>query len=325
MTTSKILVTGAAGRIGGTGRFVAQALLKQGYAVRAFVRTHDERSQRLATLGAELFVGDLLDIPTVQTALQGIGRAYFCYPVADTLLQATTTFAAAAQAVGLEAVVNLSQLASTPLTTSPASRQHWLAERVLDWAVSGTIHLRPLFFMENLLALARPTILSQGTFSLPYGNRATAMIAAEDVARVAVTLLVDPHSHLGKIYPISGEHPLSMQEIAATFSEVLQKPVNYVEIPTEAWRTILSEQVGASPYLVEHFSALDKGRRETLDDLVPEEQQGHETVRTLTGLEPLPLETFIRRYAQAFGGSTGAEEQDLTRIEERKRSPEQEA
>ena len=311
MTTSKILVTGAAGRIGGTGRFVAQALLKQGYAVRAFVRTHDERSQRLATLGAELFVGDLLDIPTVQTALQGIGRAYFCYPVADTLLQATTTFAAAAQAVGLEAVVNLSQLASTSLTTSPASRQHWLAERVLDWATRGAIHLRPLFFMENLLAFARASIISQGTFSLPYGNRETAMIAAEDVARVAVTVLTDPQPHLGKSYPISGEKALSMQEIAATFSHVLRKPVKYMEIPTEVWPTILAEQIGASPYLVAHFSALDKGRRETPDDLIPEREQGRETVRTLTGIEPLPLEAFIRRYAQAFGGSAGAEAQDL--------------
>jgi NAD(P)H dehydrogenase (quinone) len=308
MTTSKILVTGATGRVGGTGRLVVEALLKQGYAVRAFVRTYDERSQRLATLGAELFVGDLLDIPTVQTALQGIGRTYFCYPVADTLLQATTIFAAAAREVDLEAVVNLSQLASTPQTTSPASRQHWLAERVLDWATIGAIHLRPMFFMENLLAFARATILSQGTFSLPYGNRETAMIAAEDVARVVVTVLTDPQPHLGKIYPISGEHPLSMQEIAATFSTVLRKPVKYMAIPTEAWPSILAERIGTSPYLVGHFSALDKGRREAPSDLLPEKEQGRETVRTLTGVEPLSLETFIRRYAQAFGGSAGTEE-----------------
>jgi NAD(P)H dehydrogenase (quinone) len=63
MTSPKILVTGAVGRFGGTGRLVVEGLLKQGYAVRAFVRTHDERAERLARLGAELFVGDLLDIP----------------------------------------------------------------------------------------------------------------------------------------------------------------------------------------------------------------------------------------------------------------------
>jgi NAD(P)H dehydrogenase (quinone) len=302
MTTPKILVTGAAGRVGGTGHLVVEALLKQGYPVRAFVRTHDERAEQLAVQGAELFVGDLLDIPTVQTALHGIRRAYFCYPVADSLLQATTTFAVAAREVGLEAVINLSQLPALAETTSPASRQHWLGERVLDWANIGAIHLRPIFFMENLLFFARATILSRGTFSLPYGSRATALVAAEDVARVAVALLVDPQSHIGKIYPISGSQALSMQEMAAIFSEVLHKAVNYVEIPTEAWRTVLSEQIGLSPYLVAHFSALDRARRESPSDLLPESQQGRETVRALCGIEPLSLETFIHTHTQAFGG-----------------------
>jgi uncharacterized protein YbjT (DUF2867 family) len=304
MMTPKVLVTGAAGRIGGTGRFVAETLLKQGYAVRAFVRTHDERAEQLATLGAELVVGDLLDIPTVQTALCGIGRAYFCYSVADTLLQATTTFAAAAREADLEAVVNLSQLSAIARAPSPASRQHWLAERVLDWATNGrTIHLRSTFFMENLLGMARPTILSQGTFSLPYGNQETALIAAEDVARVAVTVLTDPQAHLGKIYPMSGEQALTMEEIAATFSKVLLRSVQYVDIPNEAWPSMLVERIDASPYLVRHFSALDKARREAPSDLLPESEQGRQTVRILTGVAPLSLETFIRRNARAFGGT----------------------
>jgi nucleoside-diphosphate-sugar epimerase len=45
--TSPILVTGAAGRIGAVGRTVTELLLKQGKAVRAMVRTEDERAQAL--------------------------------------------------------------------------------------------------------------------------------------------------------------------------------------------------------------------------------------------------------------------------------------
>jgi nucleoside-diphosphate-sugar epimerase len=44
---SPILVTGAAGRIGGTGRNITELLLKQGKAVRAMVRSEDERAQAL--------------------------------------------------------------------------------------------------------------------------------------------------------------------------------------------------------------------------------------------------------------------------------------
>ena len=46
-----ILVTGAAGRVGAVGRTVTELLLKQGKAVRAMVRTEDERAQALRDSG----------------------------------------------------------------------------------------------------------------------------------------------------------------------------------------------------------------------------------------------------------------------------------
>ena len=57
-----ILVTGAAGRVGGIGRTVTELLLKQGKAVRAMVRNEDERAQALRDMGAEVVVGNLLDL-----------------------------------------------------------------------------------------------------------------------------------------------------------------------------------------------------------------------------------------------------------------------
>ena len=59
---SPILVTGAAGRVGAIGRTVTDLLLKQGKAVRAMVRREDERAQALRDMGAEVVVGDLLDL-----------------------------------------------------------------------------------------------------------------------------------------------------------------------------------------------------------------------------------------------------------------------
>jgi uncharacterized protein YbjT (DUF2867 family) len=52
-----ILVTGAAGRVGGVGRTITEQLLKQGKAVRAMVRNDDERAQALRDMGAEVVVG----------------------------------------------------------------------------------------------------------------------------------------------------------------------------------------------------------------------------------------------------------------------------
>lgn len=55
-----ILITGAAGEVGSISGDIARRLIKQGYPVRAFVRTDDARAQALRDLGAEVFVGDLL-------------------------------------------------------------------------------------------------------------------------------------------------------------------------------------------------------------------------------------------------------------------------
>ena len=57
-----ILVTGAAGRVGAVGRTVTELLSKQGKAVRAMVRNEDQRAHALRDIGAEVVIGDLLDL-----------------------------------------------------------------------------------------------------------------------------------------------------------------------------------------------------------------------------------------------------------------------
>src|SRR5262245_37181911 len=55
-----ILVTGAAGQLGGVGRTVT-LLLDRGLPVRAMFRREDERAAALRAAGAEVVVGDLLE------------------------------------------------------------------------------------------------------------------------------------------------------------------------------------------------------------------------------------------------------------------------
>ena len=69
-----ILVTGAAGRVGGVGRAITEQLLKQGKAVRAMVRNEDERAQALRDMGAEVVIGDLLDLDSMHRVIGGCDR-----------------------------------------------------------------------------------------------------------------------------------------------------------------------------------------------------------------------------------------------------------
>src|SRR5881296_3557785 len=81
-TTSPILITGATGRHGRTGAHLARRLRETGRSVRALVRRLDERTAPLQALGAEIVVGDLHDRVSLVPALEGVGLAYFTYPVA---------------------------------------------------------------------------------------------------------------------------------------------------------------------------------------------------------------------------------------------------
>src|ERR1700759_4446637 len=85
-----LLITGAAGKTGG---YAARLLLERGHRVRAMVHRFDDRAARLRDSGAEVVVGDLNDIDDVRKAAEGARAAYFVYPIAPGLLEATTTFA----------------------------------------------------------------------------------------------------------------------------------------------------------------------------------------------------------------------------------------
>jgi hypothetical protein len=78
--------------------------------------------------------GDLREIAQVTPAMADVDRVFFTYPVTDGLLDATACVAAAARAAGVRRLVNVSQLRPAPGAPSPRTRQHWVSEKVFDWA-----------------------------------------------------------------------------------------------------------------------------------------------------------------------------------------------
>src|SRR4051794_33661523 len=104
MTNTRVLVTGATGKIGGA---VATQLLEKGVPTRALVHRNDWRADRLRALGAEVVVADMLDIQEVQAAMDGVDRLFFNPPYHPHALDSAVGFAVAAHRSGMEAVVAL--------------------------------------------------------------------------------------------------------------------------------------------------------------------------------------------------------------------------
>lgn len=128
MIKPKILVTSATGR---TGSAVVRQLLEKEYPVRAFVHRQDQRSEALAKAGADVFVGDMLDLRHLRQALTDVQRAYFVFPVAPNILHANMAFAVAAEEAKLEVVATMSQWTSSRVHPSLTTREHWLTDKMV--------------------------------------------------------------------------------------------------------------------------------------------------------------------------------------------------
>ncbi len=244
----KFLFSGATGK---TGAYTVPLLIARGHAVRAFVHRH-QRSAHLAAQGVEIVEGDLLDLSAVRAAAQGIDGAYFCYPIAPGLVEATAYFAEAARESGVGSIVNMSQISARPEAGSDAARQHWISERVLDRSGVSVTHLRPTFFAEWLTLLAA-TFRTDGVMRLPFGEGRHAPVAAADQARVIAAVLDDPHPHAGQTYKLFGPVELTHHEIAAEMTRVLNRPIRYEPISVEAFADVLHSR-GMSAHLIQHLS-----------------------------------------------------------------------
>jgi uncharacterized protein YbjT (DUF2867 family) len=299
--SNPILVTGAAGGPqGSTGGHIANLLLERGLQVRALVHKLDARSNSLRERGVEVVEGDLLNPASIRSALQGIKRAYFTYPVADGLLEATSIFAAAARDAGTELVVNNSQFQGTPEPPSFRNLQHRLADRIFDWAKVSAVHLQAPPYYENVRALVSRSVSERNTVFLPWGDGSAVfpLVGAEDVSRVAATLLANPDAPPKRTYELIGEVP-TVNEIVETLGRVLQRPIRYVQITDEQWAEAVKDRL--NPHALDHLSHLWQYFRSGIPKGA-EEYHITDAVRVVTGKAPLTLAQFFRSNAETFGG-----------------------
>ena len=312
MSQGTVLVTAATGNTGGA---TVEELLARRRRVRALAHREDARSKRLQELGAEVVFGDFLDLDAIRAAVQGVQRAYFCYPIRPGIIQATAYFAQAAKEAGIDGVVNMSQISAREDAKSHAMCDHWLAERVFDWSGLTVAHLRPTLFAESLLVLA--PMIRAGLLHVPFGPGRHAPIAAEDQARVIVGILEDPASHRGKIYPLYGPVEFTHKEIAQVLSRVLGKDVQYKQVSLETMGQNMAsggqkppDGHSARTMYGEFEQAPDRRAGDSfviqhLREVAIDHQNGvfagtNDLVETIGGRPATTLEAFIDKHREAF-------------------------
>src|SRR5262245_41750737 len=302
-TVHPILVTGAAGRVGGVGGAVVEALRRRDLPVRALVRREDERAGALRATGAEVVVGDLTRTGDVARALAGCRRVYFGMSVSAPYLEATVIAAAVARARGdLEVLVNISQMtvsqmSLTDTTDSPQQRQHWLAEQVLNWSGLPVVHVRATVFVQHpfFMDCAAESMGRNRTIRLHYGNGKTSPVGAADVAKVIATILASPAGHIGKVYELTGPRSQDMNSVAAEYSAALGRPVKYVDVPFDEWRDQELRTRGLPEHVYHHILTMACLHAANRYDRLTRD------VEAITGKPATSIREFVARHAGQFG------------------------
>jgi NAD(P)H dehydrogenase (quinone) len=285
--SKKVLITGATGD---TGRAAVRESIALGLDVRAMVRRRDTRSEALEALGAEVVVGDLLEINTVRDAMKDVDAAYLVWPVQPGLINATVNFAQAAKESGVKMVINLSQRSANRESTSDSCRDTYIAEEILNRSGLPVIHLRPTYFLEWLLYPWQLPYLQQGILRMPVGKGRHSPIAADDQGRAIAALLKHPEAHIGTTIPLSGPVETDHEQIAAELTEALGRKIVFQDLPIDEYCSSI-EAMGVPAYIVQHLGGAmadyQNGRMSGADN----------NVEKLTGRRSMTVGEFARLHA----------------------------
>ena len=201
-----ILVTGATGTVGSK---VVRRLLTAGERPRAFVRDQDKARERLGEQ-VEHVLGDLNRPETIEAALAGVDRLFLLTTQSAHQPEWESAVIQAATRAGVGQIVKLSVFRADERSPLQIARQHGQAERALEQSGLAYTIVRPVFFMQNLLAMLR-----DGAIYTAAATGRVAMVDARDAAAVAVAALTKD-GHLGRTYTLTGPEALSFDDVANT-------------------------------------------------------------------------------------------------------------
>lgn len=219
-----ILVTGANGTI---GRQVVEQLARRGADVRALVR---DTAKASFPDGVAVVQGDLLDVDSMRSALNGVSTLFLLNAVApDEFTQALITLNAA-RAAGVNKLVYLSVIHSDVYVNVPHFAGKFGVERMIEQMGFAATILRPAYFINNDLMI-KDVVLGQGVYPMPIGSIGLAMIDARDIGEIAALELIRRETSNDDL-PINrinlvGPQTLTGADVAVIWSEVLARPIAY--------------------------------------------------------------------------------------------------
>src|SRR5258706_679628 len=234
MTSDRtILITGVTGNQGGA---VAQAVQGTGFEPRGLTRMADsERAAALARHGVDIVKGDLDDAATLRRALADVWGVFAVQNAREAGVEREEAqgkrLATLAREAGVEHYVYTSVGSAQKRTGIPHFDNKWrIEETVRGLRFPSHVILRPVFFMDNLLA---PFSLQGSTLAWALGpNTKLQMIAVDDIGWFGARSFIDADALNPRAMRIAGDLR-TMPEVAEILTEALGRPIAFGQMPIE--------------------------------------------------------------------------------------------
>ncbi|MFD2265202.1 SDR family oxidoreductase [Lacibacterium aquatile] len=254
--------------IGGTGvvgREILRTLSKSGLRARVLMRD----PQLDLPLGMEAVKGDLSRPNTLEPALQGVSRVFLLNALTQDETQQGLNAVAAAKQANVRRIVYLSVHRCHEALHIPhfATKQPVVAAikaSGMEWSI-----LEPNNFFQNDGAFFTHAIAGGGVYPQPLGSVGISRVDTRDIAEAAVNCLTRD-GFTDRHWPLVGPEALTGARIAAAYTRLLGRKVQYAGDNLDAW------DMAFKPFLpdwlrhdfrimYEHFQA--RGLKASAEDL----------------------------------------------------------
>jgi uncharacterized protein YbjT (DUF2867 family) len=238
-----ILVTGATGNQGGS---IARHLLQRGkFKVRAMVRDESKPAAiALKQLGAELIKADFNDRASLERAVQGVYGVFSIQDFRDGTeveVQQGKAIADAAKAANVQHFVYSSVGSAERNTGIPHFDSKFQVEEYIRSIDLPHTIMRPVFFFYNYNGML--SAIKNGTLPQPLSpDKKLQQLSEEDYGKMVAEVFERPADFANRAIEVASVE-MTMPEIAAAFSHVLGKKVEYQQIPFEAFEQQAGEEV----------------------------------------------------------------------------------
>jgi NAD(P)H dehydrogenase (quinone) len=273
-----LAITGSTGNVGGR---VARLLATRQVEQRLLVRSPAKAPSLPQT---EVVQASYADHDAVRRALTGVDVALMVSgSESEDRLAEHRSFVDAAAEAGVRHLVYTSFYGAAADATFTLARDHHHTEQHIERSGMSWTFLRDNLYLDFFPMLAG----EDGVLRGPADDGRVAAVAQDDIAAVATAVLLDPASHEGRTYDLTGPEAITLSEAAGTMSRILGRDYSFRDETLEEAHASRASY-GVPDWQVEAwvstYTSIAAGDLEAVSD----------DVRKLTGTEPGTLADVLR-------------------------------